>query len=669
MSTSRTSHARARVLGLSILIATACVPTFARQPVHQNAAFEEATGRSLLSYPVDSGVDITNIKLEITIADMNAPRLEATETLDFKPLGWPADEIRLRSQGLKINSVRSVGREVEFAESDRSLTISFRPPVPVGVSATVVISYVVTDPTEHQAWTTESPAPATRPALLNTSLLETWYPRTLTDDCSTSEVTIDVPLGYLACAPGRLVSRSKATSRSASAGASSANVGPREVFRWAQDAQAGGDLCGRLDLVVGKFDVVDVGTSSTPVPVYAPIGRGPDARAAFAIASKMTDVFSARFSADYPWAKFAPIVVRRVHPGGADIAFENTPSMAFFTEDTLSRASTPRNGDHDIARALAQQWFGGLLSARSPEHVWLEQGFSTYAISLWLESTKTIGGQADADDSLVRAWFDSATASSIVPRKDLPDSPLTPALVSKAYTPNSSKMERSADPGTKGAAILHMLRQRLGDEVFFKGLAVYINRFAHRKAETIDFRHAMEEVSGESLEQFFDQWCFRPGVPVLDIKTQWKADTSELMIDVTQTQEINADNPAFAFALPIVVPNGTPMGRVALFEVNSRTASISISLESAPEFVTIDPAMSVLSLMTIAQPESAWIAQLARGQTWNARAQAVRSLSTVNSSAARAALTETRDSPSTPESLKAEIGRALRQHGETETAK
>ena len=63
----------------------------------------------------------------------------------------------------------------------------------------------------------------------------------------------------------------------------------------------------------------------------------------------------------------------------------------------------------------------------------------------------------------------------------------------------------------KGAWVLHMLRERLGDEAFWRGIRLYYARYLNVTASTDDFMRAMEEASGDDLQGFFDQWLRQGG--------------------------------------------------------------------------------------------------------------------------------------------------------------
>lgn len=676
---ARPLHSAALTLVLKVLVPLALVLVCVAQPDLQlpdeqatgsppaaRPSFDDATGRSLLTYPISTGINLTDVKLEVLIADMNAATLETKATYDFKALGWPVGEVKFQSSGLRVIRVESPDQHAEFSQSEGTLTIALRPPVAVGAAARITVWYLVSDPASDGAWTSETPAPKAKAAQFNTAFLESWYPRPESSDPFTSQISVDVPFGFLVCAPGRLVERTKSVSGASSSDTARRDVHPRELFRWAQDTPAGGDAFGRLDVVVGKFDVVDVGTSSVPMLVYAPIGRGGDARAAFSGTPAILETLGKRFGATYPWARYAKILVADGSIARAGRPFESSLAMSLVSDRTLDRGIAAADRNSDIARSASRQWFGHLLCVRSAEHLWMQEAFAAYAATLWRQPEGTAAHPHEADGSLVRAWFDASIADAGSTGIDRPDAPRTSGIVSKNYDPRTPAGRQGADPRSKGAVVLHMLRQRLGDRAFFNGIAGFVGRSQRSPVETSDLRRAMEEASGESLEQFFEQWCFRPGVPVLDVRTRWLADSKELQVEVRQRQNIDADNPAFAFALPVWIPDRVrgpgsadpTSGRVYSIDVTGRVSTLEISLDSEPEFVAVDAGMSVLGAFSIEQPELAWIAQLSRAPTPAASVQAARELGRLLSAPARAALRSAAESARS-EWVRSECRRAL----------
>ncbi|QYU67690.1 M1 family metallopeptidase [Leptolyngbya sp. 15MV] len=395
-------------------------------------------------------------------------------------------------------------------------------------------------------WTPSDPAYPGRAAQLHTQgqseFNSYWFPiRDFPNVRLSTEVIATVPAGFEVVSNGRLVDR--------------AAVGAGRVrFHWSQERPHPPYL---VSLVVGKFDVVDVARAgSVPMPVYVPPGRGRDVERTYGRTALMAELFARLIDEPYPWEKYAQVVVHNFEAGG----MENTSATTMHDTAILTADGVADQDIEDlIAHELAHQWFGNMITCRSWEHLWLNEGFATYFEALWLErqplapdrGLRRTQRQWSGRDLYLARVLEALDAFR---DSDLPDAPRQPAMVSKEYRHADETFGRAADPYAKGAFVLHMLRTKLGDDVFFRGLAAYVDRFAFKEVETNDFRRVMEDVSGEALEAFFAQWCFRPGLPGVEITPAWEPRAGgggELNLTVRQTQRIDRENPAFMIDLPV----------------------------------------------------------------------------------------------------------------------
>jgi aminopeptidase N len=214
--------------------------------------------------------------------------------------------------------------------------------------------------------------------------------------------------------------------------------------------------------------------------------------------------------------------------------------------------------------------------------------------------------------------------------------------VSNRYQDPQQAFFKPNDVYSKGAAVLHMLRQELGDEAFFKGVRLYMDRCKFTCVETDDFRHALEEASGRNLERFFAQWCERPGVPRLNVELNWVESASgggDLEVTAKQSQTINADNPAYVFTLPLQVKFAEGEPRMVSMSIDRRENSATFHLDAKPKDVAVDPDRRVLAASAIRKPLAMWLEQLDNESVF-AQLEAVDSLARCNDPAA--ALAEAR---------------------------
>ncbi len=574
--------------------------------------FDEATGRDLLNYPPHRFADHVHMRLEIDIPDMNTPVAHARQTLTLRPIGRPMSRLALDAPLLKVESValaspagEGATRVTSFGHEGDKLVVRFDPPLPVGETVDLAISYTIADPPEGLIWTPESPAWPGRPAQLHTQgqpeSNRYWFPcHDFPNERMTTELIVTVPEGYEVSSNGRLVSRTPAK-----------DAPGRETFHWFQDKDHVSYL---VTLVVGKFDVVDLGGSALPMPVYVPRGKGDLVRGTYGRTGAMVEHFASLIDEPYPWDRYAQLVVHNFAAGG----MENTSATTMY-DTAIFDAAALLDGDLDglIAHELAHQWFGDLLTCKSWEHIWLNEGFATYFTSLWFERRDGL----DAYQAGIRGNFQSVIA------RDRAEAPYQPAMASKEYRHPWDVFGRAANPYPKGASVLHMLRMKLGDQVFFRGIAQYVDKHKHGAVETADLRKALEAASGLSLQRFFDQWCARPGVPHLDVSLNWDSAAGELVVGLEQTQNIDSYNPAFALDLPIWVRlPGESDWRAFTVSTQTRFASARFGLPAEPEIIAVDPELHVLARLDIDQPAERWLAQLRHGPTLAARAQAIDAL-------------------------------------------
>ncbi|PSQ69768.1 MAG: hypothetical protein BRD29_00970 [Bacteroidetes bacterium QH_2_67_10] len=142
----------------------------------------------------------------------------------------------------------------------------------------------------------------------------------------------------------------------------------------------------------------------------------------------------------------------------------------------------------------------------------------------------------------------------------------------------------------KGAWVLHMLRRRVGDEVFWAGLRRFYRAHAGGSADTRDFRAAMEAASGSDLRSFFEQWTDGPAVPRYE--GTWRYEDGRLTVRLRQVAPED-----FTYTLPLEIGLYASDGaepRVETVDVNARRETVSFSVEEAPARVALDPRANAL---------------------------------------------------------------------------
>ncbi len=173
---------------------------------------------------------------------------------------------------------------------------------------------------------------------------------------------------------------------------------------------------------------------------------------------------------------------------------------------------------HLISHELAHQWFGDYVTCKTWNDIWVNEGFATYCQYLALQY---IASQAYADTFMmgVHQYVMSAPGGSVyIPQVEADD---------------ETRIFDGRLSYNKGAAILHALRGEMNnDSLFFGMLRKYLKDFGHGVATGLDVRDVAQEVSGLDFTDFFDQWYFGQGFPVLSVL--WSQAGDSLYLNITQ---------------------------------------------------------------------------------------------------------------------------------------
>jgi len=248
-------------------------------------------------------------------------------------------------------------------------------------------------------------------------------------------------------------------------------------------------------------------------------------------------------------------------------------SNIFYGEKSVTAGNAP------VVHETAHQWFGDAVTENDWNDVWLSEGFATYFTLLYTE-------YAAGRDAFVDGVRRSRNAVLRL-EQALPNTPVVHVNLDEAATQPNNRLVYE-----KGAWTLHMLRDLIGTEPFWRGIRLYYQRYANGLASTADLRRTMEKVSGQDLRWFFAQWLTRSGVPHLSGDWRYDATAKQIVVTVRQTQ--TGDPYRFALGVGVSAASASSPA-VRQVQVTERESTFRIAAEAEPASVLLDPGVWLLA--------------------------------------------------------------------------
>ncbi|MGD9900499.1 MAG: M1 family aminopeptidase [Calditrichaceae bacterium] len=412
-----------------------------------------------------------------------------------------------------------------------------------------------------------------------------WFPcYDYPNDKATFEVIAEVDRGQIAICNGKLISRNE--------------KGKKVIYHYKMDKPMSSYL---IDLVVGEYDKYEQSWNGIPLEYYVyQHHSGEDALRSFGRTPVMMQFFSDYTGFDYPYSKYAQILITEFMFAG----MENTTATTI-TDRTMhtERAALDFSSDNLVAHELAHQWWGDMVTMREWSDIWLNEGFATYFEHLFNE-------------------FYNGTDRFAYDFYKIQKGVIDLELENPQYLTGKAPWRIAY---TKGASVVHMMRNLLGENRFRAGISEFLTQYAYKNAETHDLRRAMEDASGVNLFEFFDQWVFNGGIPEFDVTKKYDSELSELRVHVRQVQDSINNRPAFRVKLFIGIDDGQEYSEHQI-EMTERDQLFTFAVKSDPKMVIFDAGQILLKKVTFLKSPDDWIYQASHAHRIEDRLHAIEML-------------------------------------------
>lgn len=555
----------------------------------------------------DREVDVEHYRIAVTL-DPGARRLDGVTTIRARVLAAEVRWLELDAVELEIRGVAEGATARRFEHDGKKLRVELGERRRRGAELELAVTYGA-QPRRGLYFVGPDAGYPDKPSQAWTQGQDEdsryWFPCVdAPHEKATSEVIADVPAGWYALSNGVLVDDRVA--------------GDRRVQHWRHDQP---HSCYLVTLAAGDFAVVEDRWRDVPVVYLVARGQEAAARRTLGRTPQMLELFSRLFGVPYPYPRYAQVCVADFIFGG----MENT-SATTLTDVILldERAALDDDEEALVAHELAHQWFGDLVTCRDWGEGWLNEGFATYAEYLWREHAD---GRDEAD-LLLEEFGEMYFAEDGARYRR--------TICTKHYDEPIDIFDHHLYD--KAGRVLHMLRQTLGDEAFWKSLAHYLTKHRHGVVETRDLARAIEDATGRVLDGFFSQWILDgAGHPELKVAMSWDAETRLAEVKVEQTQKLEGKTPVFTLDVALRFRVGDQDVDVPV-TVDEARQVFHVPLAAEPTQMIFDPGATLLAAVDTDKSLALWAAELAGATLAVDRSHAARALGKRGGPAALTAL-------------------------------
>jgi len=280
--------------------------------------------------------------------------------------------------------------------------------------------------------------------------------------------------------------------------------------------------------------------------------------------------FYSNYVGPYAYEKLANIQTPSVN-GGME-----TSSAIFYGEDLVTGKRDERTRNV-VIHEIAHQWFGNAITETTWDDAWLSEGFATFFTLLFIEDEY---GKDEYLKGIIKA------------RKSVYDMSVKMPDFSIVSERTAEKEDvTSGITYQKGAWVIHMLRNLMGEKNFKKGIQNYYAKYFNANTTTSEFRAEMEKVSGKDLTLFFKQWLYQPINPTINASWKYDANTKKLNVQLQQAQK-------YLYNVPVEIgfyKKGASTPTILTMNLKEKDQLFSFPLATAPEKLELDPRALLLN--------------------------------------------------------------------------
>ncbi len=449
----------------------------------------------------DFDIDVLHYDINLNLYD-HIKSFEGKTSVKFKVLKSNLIFIKLNIETVKVTSVYEKNRKLSFTQKNGLLSIRPKRSISKNELITYTIFYdsegKVSDPTKFGmnvllglGFFDKSDD---NPSLAQTHSFPTgarhWFPSNdHPADKATSRITTTVRSDWKVLANGLLKEKS---------------VNKDSVtYTWDLDLPNSTYL---YVMVAGPFEVINDYHGNIPISYWVYPNDKKHAMRSFHRTSEILSFFEDEYGVPYPWPKMDQITIPAIG-GGAE-----STTATILGQSTIHDAKADKDFPSHwlVAHEAAHHWWGDYITMRNWHHAWLNESFGTYGEYLYSAHSKGI------DEGHINLWKKKQSYLGEFNRK------YSRPMVHPYWKWPNQNFDSHIYP--RGAAVLHMLRNIVGNSNMKAFQKQFLTEYAYGNPETNDLIRVVNETTGKDMTWFFDQWVLSAGHPQLEVETYWDSD-------------------------------------------------------------------------------------------------------------------------------------------------
>ena len=515
--------------------------------------------------------DLVHTKLEVKF-DYDKSWMYGKEWLTLKPHFYATDSLTLDAKGMDIKEIAVMKGNsksaLKYNYDGMQLRINLDRSYSGGENYTIYIDYI-SKPNDVKAKGSAAINDAKGLYFINpkgedkekpiqiwtqgeTEANSVWMPTIdKPNQKSTDEILMTVPDKYVTLSNGLLISQKK-------------NPDGTRTDDWKMDLPHAPYL---FFMGVGDYAIIKDSYKGKEVSYYVEKDQAPYARKVFGLTPEMIKFYSDKLGVEYAWPKYSQIVGRDYVSG----AMENT-TATLHQESAYQNARQLTEGNSwetVICHELFHQWFGDLVTCESWSNITVNESMADFSQTLWTEYKHGKDAGDDENQQGLQQYLSNPGES----KKD---------LVRFHYNDKEDMFDLVSYQ--KGGRVHQMLRNYVGEDAYFKSLNNYLTTNKFKPGESGQMRLAFEEVTGQDMNWFWNQWFYGSGHPIVKINYNYNDQAGKLDVIIEQTQTTGK---IFRLPLAIDIYTGSTKKRYNVW-VENKTDSFSFNYSQKPDLVNVD---------------------------------------------------------------------------------